>query len=117
MTTSEINFPEESLAGERLFGATSASVLDSVVTCTPPRAMVSVRTLSTENMLTTSPCPSSVSRRLSREFRMAMNAQKYSRIMMREGGAYLGESSYLPVVYNMMQVIANTELSVPQLIE
>jgi hypothetical protein len=71
MTKSENDLPEESLTGGRLFG-TSALMLDSVIACTPPtgRAVMPVRPLSWENVLTKPLGLSSVSRRLSREFRL-----------------------------------------------
>jgi hypothetical protein len=69
MTMSENDLPEESLTGGSLFGA-SALLLDSFVTRTPPRAVMPVRALNWENVLTRPPGLSSVSRRLSREFRL-----------------------------------------------
>ena len=75
MTMSEydlsVDLSQEILTGERLF-ETSALVLDSVITCTPPRFVVPVpvRALSWESVVTTPPCSSRASRRLSREFRL-----------------------------------------------
>ena len=69
MTWSEIDKSEEALTGGGLFGI-AALVLTSVVTCTPRGAVVPVCASSWVNIVTTPPCPSSVLRRLSREFRL-----------------------------------------------
>jgi hypothetical protein len=74
MTLSEMDTSEGTLAGESLFG-TPALVIASVVTCTPQRSMAPVPALSWESVIATPPCPSSVSRRLSREFRLEWNVR------------------------------------------
>lgn len=66
---------EEILTGERIFGG-AALVLVSVVTCTAHGTVVPMRALIWAKVVTTASGPSSVSRRLSREFSMAMNEQK-----------------------------------------
>ncbi len=66
MTLSE---NKETETGERLFG-TAVSLLASIVSCAPHGTVVPVRALSWVNVTTTPSDPSSVSRRLSREFKL-----------------------------------------------
>jgi hypothetical protein len=74
MPSSEIDASDETLNGGRLFG-TAALLLASVVTCTLGGVMVPMRTSSWVNVITTPPGPSSVSRRLSREFKLGENVR------------------------------------------
>ncbi len=67
MTLSENDVAEETETGGRLFG-TAVLMLVSVVPCAPHGTVAPVRTLSWVNVTTAPSGPSSVSRRLSREF-------------------------------------------------
>ncbi len=69
ITLSENGVSEETESGGRLLG-TAVFVLVSVVSCTPRGTVVLVHTSSCVNMTTIPSGPSSVSRRLSRVFRL-----------------------------------------------
>ncbi len=73
MTPSE-KVSEETETSGRLFG-TALLVLASVVSCTPHGTVVPVCALSWVSVITIASGPSSVSRRLSREFRLGYNVR------------------------------------------
>ncbi len=80
---------EETESGGSPFG-TAVLVFASIVSCTPHGTRVPVRALSWVSVATTQSGPSSVSRRLSREFRLGQNVRDPEvRIrMMNRGDAH-----------------------------